>query len=82
MLVPLAGCVTSGNPPPSVMAQLPVVPADIQKCFQGGPVNIPARALTAGEVEVLWGNDRVRIAVMKKCGARFMAWYESLRGAR
>lgn len=73
MLIPLGGCITSSS------GTLPVVPADIQTCFQDGPINIPARALTAGDVEALWGNDRVRIVVLKKCGARFQSWYDDLR---
>lgn len=77
----LGGCVTSGSTP-STVAPLPVVPADIQTCFEGSGVTIPARELTAGEVEALWGNDRVRIVVLKKCGKRFISWYDSLQGAR
>jgi hypothetical protein len=75
MLIPLGGCATSGNG----NVELPPVPADIQLCFQGGPVDIPVRALTAGDVEALWGNDRVRVVVLKKCGTRFLTWYETIR---
>lgn len=31
------------------------------------------------EVESLWKNDRVRLAVNRQCGARMLQWYESLR---
>jgi hypothetical protein len=77
MLIPLGGCITSSDGANTTLP--PVVPADIQACFQAGPVKIPLRALTAGEVEALWGDDRIRIVVMKKCGARFLSWYDAIR---
>lgn len=42
-------------------------------------MNLPDRALTAGEVEALWKIDRIRVAVNQRCGTRLLAWYESLR---
>jgi hypothetical protein len=77
MLIPLGGCITSGDT--RTTSEQPVVPADIQACFQRGPVAIPQRKLTAGEVEALWGNDRVRLVVMKNCGKRFLSWYKAQR---
>jgi hypothetical protein len=72
----LAGC-TSGADPAS---QLPTVPADIQACFRtDGPVKVPQKALTIAEVESLWKEDRIRAVVLRKCGTRFIAWYDSLR---
>jgi hypothetical protein len=79
MMLPLGGCLTSGNSTATNDLGQPVVPADIQKCFEAGPVKIPVRKLTAGEVEALWGNDRIRIVVMQKCGKRFLAWQAAQR---
>jgi hypothetical protein len=58
--------------------QLPYPPAEFQTCFRG-IVGVPDRALSVAEVESLWKNDRVRVVVNQRCGARFLAWYESLR---
>jgi hypothetical protein len=73
----LAGCVESSKPP--AHTPLPPIPADIQACLKGAGVKIPDRALTVGEVERLWGQDRLRIVVMRRCGGRLVAWYEELR---
>jgi hypothetical protein len=75
-LMLLGGCVTSGSDSAS---QLPPVPADIQTCFRASSTTVPDRALTAYDVESLWKSDRVKFIVMKKCGNRFLSWYESLR---
>lgn len=72
----LAACTPGADP----VAQLPTVPADIQACFRtDGPVKVPQKALTIAEVESLWKEDRVRAVVLRKCGTRFIAWYDSLR---
>lgn len=71
----LAGCETSTSP----VGQLPTVPADIQTCFRKGAGVLPDKALTVFEVESLWKQDRVRIAVMQRCGNRMIAWYNELR---
>lgn len=76
MLMLLVGCNQSADlPSPS---QLPHPPADIQQCFRDA-VGIPNRALTAGEVEALWKDDRVRVKINKLCGNRLYQWYMSLR---
>jgi hypothetical protein len=72
----LAGCETSSDTSPS---KLPPAPADIQACFRQSGVFIPDRALTVAEVESLWKQDRIRIAVMQRCGNRLLAWYGELR---
>lgn len=79
MTLPLIGCARLSDANETRTIAQPVVPADIQKCFEGGPIKLPARALTAGEVESLWGNDRIRIVVLQKCGKRFIAWYGAQR---
>lgn len=72
----LAGC----NPPESMSGSLPMAPADIQACFRtNGPVKVPRKALTVAEVESLWKEDRVRAVVLRKCGNRFVTWYNSLQ---
>jgi hypothetical protein len=72
----LAGC----NPPGSVTSTLPMAPADIQACFRThSPVKVPRKALTVAEVESLWKEDRVRAVVLRKCGTRFLSWYEALQ---
>jgi hypothetical protein len=73
----LAGCNASDKPP--AHTPLPPIPADIQACLKGAGVTIPDRPLTVGEVERLWGQDRLRIVVMRRCGGRLIAWYEELR---
>jgi hypothetical protein len=76
----LAACVTSSdgaNTP--ARNQLPPVPADILLCLRSSASVPPDRDLTAGDVEELWKKDRVKIVVLKKCGNRFTAWYNSLR---
>jgi hypothetical protein len=73
----LAGCVESTKPP--AHTPLPQIPADLRACFKASGVTIPARALTVGEVERLWGQDRLRIAVLRRCGARTLRWYTDLR---
>lgn len=71
----LAAC----NPQSTTSGQLPTVPADIQACFRTGPVKVPQKALTVAEVESLWKQDRVRVAVQRACGQRFLAWYSDLQ---
>lgn len=72
----LAAC----TPPQTVSGSLPPAPADIQQCFRNSAADIPrGRTLTVAEIESLWKQDRVQIAVMRRCGTRFLAWYESLR---
>jgi hypothetical protein len=57
-----------------------MAPADIQACFRtNGPVKVPQKALTVAEVESLWKEDRVRAVVLRKCGSRFLAWYNDLQ---
>lgn len=70
----LAGCDQTTS-----QGQLPTVPSDIQACFRGGPVAVPARTLTVAEVESLWKQDRIRQVVMRQCGHRFLAWYDDLQ---
>lgn len=74
----LAGCETSGSTPAN---QLPPVPTDIQMCFRASAAVIPERELTAYDVESLWKSDKVKFIVMKKCGNRFVSWYETLRAS-
>lgn len=77
LVLALAGCTTDGS---SVTGSLPTVPADIQTCFRtNGPVKVPQKALTIAEVESLWKEDRVRQVVLRKCGDRFLNWYNGLR---
>lgn len=71
----MAGC----QQPATTSGSLPTVPADIQACFRGGPVVVPAKALSVAEVESLWKEDRIKQVVMRKCGNRFLDWYGELR---
>lgn len=81
----LAACGTSVNAPVAEQprAELPPVPADIAACFRESVRetgdDIPDRDLTASEVESLWKIDRVYKVVYRKCGVRFIAWYQGLR---
>ena len=76
IVLPLAACGPSDKG--AVSSQLPPVPADIQTCFRAASGG-PDKALNAGEIEAMWKNDRVKVAVNARCGARVLAWYESLR---
>lgn len=76
MLLAACGKHASLEPP---KANLPGVPADIRACFQGGAPEIPERALTVADVERLLKQDGVRIAVLQRCGKRFLAWYDTLK---
>lgn len=71
-----AGCVARGEP---LKASLPSAPGDIRACFRGGAPEIPERALTVADVERLLKQDGVRIAVLQRCGKRFLAWYDQLK---
>lgn len=73
LAIALGGCASQ------VGGTLPAVPADIQACFRHGAVIVPARALSVAEVESLWKKDRVRLAVERSCGRRFLAWYGDLQ---
>ena len=78
MTLPLEGCLESDKPAPP--GELPAVPADIQTCFREAiGVQGPQRTLTRAEVEALWKIDRVQIVVTRKCGFRFIEWYNDLR---
>mgnify|MGYP005816515225 CR=1 FL=1 len=78
LALPLAACGPFGEPKTDPKVELPYPPADIQTCFRGA-ANIPNRALSVGEVEALWKQDRVRSVAQAKCGARFLAWYSQLQ---
>lgn len=77
--MPLAACDPSGSGNMTPRSQLPPVPADIQTCFRQSDIVIPDRELTAADVESLWKKDRVQKVVLRRCGSRFEAWYNSLR---
>ena len=77
ILLLLAACGPSTSRPTNP-DQLPSVPVDIQLCFRAA-AGLPEKALNAGEVEALWKNDRVRVAVNARCGARLLHWYEDVR---
>lgn len=75
----LAAIALAGCQPSTTQGELPTVPADIQACFRAGPVKVPQKSLSVAEVESLWKQDRVRVAVMQSCGNRFLAWYDDLQ---
>lgn len=78
----LAGVLLGGCPSNEVASpgSLPTVPADIQACFRDAAgTAIPNRALTVAEIESLWKTDRVQVVVLKKCGTRFINWYNNIQ---
>ena len=75
----LNACDESDRPPVPASTPLPAVPADIRACFAGAGVDIPRRALTVGDVERLWKQDRLRAVVMQRCGTRLIAFYDQVR---
>jgi hypothetical protein len=80
LLGALAGCGSSPKPLPVVVpTRLIEIPADIRACVSTSGVAIPERALTIAEVESLWKQDRVRIAVVRGCLKRALAFYDEQR---
>ena len=80
VLIVVALLLVACQQPATVEGVLPLVPSDIQACFRtNGPVKVPQKALTVAEVESLWKEDRVRAVVLRKCGDRFLAWYDDLQ---
>lgn len=77
LVVALAGLL--GGCASHVTGTLPDVPSDIQTCFRQGAVIVPERALSVADVESLWKKDRVRLAVERSCGKRFLSWYGDLQ---
>lgn len=78
-LLLLAGCATSADIPPPPASDLPEVPAEVRACLHMEGVEIPDRALTAGETEKFWKGDRRILAALGRCGQRFLDWYDQLR---
>lgn len=74
-----AACAKPPSPVPDVAPPVaaPEVPADLRLCFTG-LVDVPDRALTAGDVERLWKDDRKRGAAMARCGQRLLAWIDAV----
>ncbi|MEP9350587.1 hypothetical protein [Xanthobacter sp. KR7-225] len=78
-LLLLAACAASVEPPRPPEPELPPAPAEIVACLHMQGVEIPERAISDGEAEKLWGDDRRIGAALGRCGRRFVAWYEQLR---
>lgn len=78
-LLLLGACGKSVEPPAPPETQLPPAPAEIIACLHQQGIEIPERALTEGEVERLWGDDRRILGALGRCGLRFVAWYDELR---
>lgn len=74
----LAGCATTTPQVPTGLA-LPPPPAGLKTCLNQAGVALPRRGLTVAEVERFWKTDRLAIVAQRRCGARMMAFYESLR---
>jgi hypothetical protein len=80
LLVALTACAKAPAPTPIVVkTNLIAIPADLRKCVETSGVDIPDRALTIAEVERLWKQDRVRIAVLRGCAKRALAFYDAQR---
>ncbi|OYX87479.1 MAG: hypothetical protein B7Y75_02055 [Azorhizobium sp. 35-67-5] len=77
IVLPLAACDPSNRSPPT--AGLPPVPADLRICLSAGPADVPDTALSVGEVERGWKQDRRTQAAVRRCGQRLAAWYDDLR---
>lgn len=76
----LAGCAKFVDPPPPAqLPELPEVPAEIQACLLMEGVEIPDRPMDAGEAEKFWKSDRRILVALRRCGGRFVGWYEDLR---
>ncbi len=73
----LAACGPSDRAAPS--AGLPPPPADLRACLARAPAEVPERALSVGDVERGWKEDRRIQAAVRGCGQRLAAWYEDLR---
>lgn len=81
LLLLLTGCAAPAvhveNTPPR--SGMPAVPVDVRQCFNAALGAVPERDMSVAEVETAWKSDRVRFAVMRRCGKRFLAWYDDLR---
>lgn len=77
----LTACVNKPKPPPVVVIKpnLIEIPADLRACAETSGVAIPAGPLTVAQVERLWKDDRVRIAVLRNCARRALAFYDAQR---
>lgn len=73
----LAACDENDNLRPEM--RLPPLPNDLRVCLQRSGIDIPKRALTVGEIERLWKEDRITIVAMRNCGNRIIAFYNTLR---
>ncbi len=63
LLAALSGCAKDDPPPPAL-----VPPSLLVEC--PAPQDLPARALTGAEVEILWGRDRT---ALRTCADRHSA---------
>ena len=78
----LTACVKREAPPPPVVVIKPnliEIPADLRACAETSGVEIPKGGLTVAQVEMLWKNDRIRIAILRKCARRALAFYDAQR---
>lgn len=79
LLAGLTACASRpAAPPPAVVVrpQLVEIPADLRKCVATSGVTVPDRPLTVAEVERLWKDDRVRLAIVRNCLRRALAFYD------
>jgi hypothetical protein len=82
-LMLLGGLTACANTPKPHLTQplketLPAPSADVQRCFTGA-ISVPKKALSKGEVEKLWKQDRLRSIKQQQCGKRLLARDAELR---
>jgi hypothetical protein len=75
----LTACGKDKAPAPVVVIKpnLIDIPADLRKCAETSGVKIPAGALTVSQVETLWKDDRIRLALVRGCFRRALAFYDA-----
>jgi hypothetical protein len=69
LILPLAACQTTGLP---LDAMFPAVPPEIAACAKRANATIPAKDLSAAEVEATWKQDRFTSIALRQCLRRLI----------
>jgi hypothetical protein len=69
LTLPLAACQTAGLP---LDATFPAVPPEIVACAKRTNVPVPAKDLSASEVESAWKQDRYTTVAIRQCLRRLI----------
>lgn len=67
--IALGGCQTTGLP---LDARFPPVPPEVLACVKRANAAIPAKDLSAAEVEAIWKQDRFTNVALRQCLQRLI----------